>query len=52
MHMITWLFSPRGIPANYRQQEGFGVNTYKMVNADGEGVLVKYHWKPKQGISR
>ncbi len=50
MHMISWLFSPRGIPANYRQQEGFGVNTYKMVNAEGVGVIVKYHWTPKQGI--
>jgi catalase len=50
MHMITWVFSPRGIPANYRQQDGFGVNTYRMVNAKGEGVLVKYHWKSQQGI--
>ena len=50
MHMITWLFSPRGIPANYREQEGFGVNTYKMVNAEGVAVLVKYHWKPKVGF--
>jgi catalase len=50
MHMLTWLFSPRGIPANYRQQQGFGVNTYRMVNAAGEGVLVKYHWEPAQGI--
>lgn len=50
MHMITFLFSPRGIPANYREQEGAGVNTYKMVNADGEAVLVKYHWIPKQGV--
>lgn len=50
MHMLTWLFSPRGIPANYRQQQGFGVNTYKMVNAAGEAVLVKYHWEPKDGV--
>ena len=50
MHMLTWLFSPRGIPANYREQDGFGVNTYRMVNAAGEGVLVKYHWKSQQGI--
>jgi catalase len=50
MHMLTWLFSPRGIPADYRHQDGFGVNTYRMVNAQGEGVLVKYHWKTKQGI--
>src|SRR5215204_2365860 len=50
MHMLTWLFSPRGIPADYRHQDGFGVNTYKWYNAAGEGVLVKYHWKTQQGI--
>lgn len=49
-HMVTFLFSPWGIPANYRQMQGSGVNTYKWVNKDGEAVLVKYHWEPKQGI--
>lgn len=51
MHMLTHLFSPRGIPASYRHQEGFGVNTYKMVNAEGRTVLVKYHWHPRQGVA-
>ncbi len=50
MHMLTWLFSPRGIPRDYRHMDGFGVNTYRMVNAAGEAVLVKYHWKTQQGI--
>ncbi|MGD0714670.1 MAG: catalase [Gaiellaceae bacterium] len=50
MHMLAWLFSPRGIPKNYRTMDGFGVNTYKFVNAAGEAVLVKYHWKTQQGI--
>lgn len=50
MHMITFLFSPWGIPANYRQMQGSGVNTYKWVNQAGEAVLVKYHWQPMQGI--
>lgn len=45
-HMATFLFSPWGIPANYRQMQGSGVNTYKWVNQDGVGVLVKYHWEP------
>lgn len=49
-HMITFLFSPWGIPANYRQMQGSGVNTYKWVNDAGEAVLVKYHWEPLQGI--
>ncbi len=50
MHMLTWLFSPRGIPRSYRHMDGFGVNTYKLVNAAGEAVLVKYHWKTRQGV--
>jgi catalase len=50
MHMVVLLFSPRGIPASFRHQQGFGVNTYRWVNAQGETVLVKYHWIPKQGV--
>ncbi|MED4582418.1 catalase [Brevibacillus choshinensis] len=51
MHMITFLFSPWGVPANYRQMQGSGVNTYKWVNYEGKAVLVKYHWEPlAQGI--
>lgn len=50
MHMLVNLFSPRGIPADYRHQQGFGVNTYKWVNANGDTKLVKYHFIPKQGV--
>lgn len=50
LHMITWLFSPWGIPANYRQMQGSGVNTYKWINANGHAVLVKYHWEPLAGV--
>jgi catalase len=50
MHMVTMVFSPRGIPASYRTMQGFGVNTYKWVNAAGDTKLVKYHWLPKQGV--
>jgi catalase len=49
-HMITWLFSDRGTVKSYRKMEGFGVNTYKWVNAEGKSVYVKYHWKPVAGI--
>jgi catalase len=49
-HMITWLFSDRGTVKSYRKMEGFGVNTYKWVNAEGEAVYVKYHWKPVEGV--
>jgi catalase len=51
MHMLTHLFSPRGIPASYRHMQGFGVNTYKMVNAEGNTVLVKYHFHPRCGVA-
>jgi catalase len=50
VHMITWLFSDRGTVKSYRKMEGFGVNTYKWVNARGKAVYVKYHWKPKAGV--
>jgi catalase len=49
-HMVTFVYSPWGIPANYRMMQGSGVNTYKWVNSEGKAVLVKYHWEPKQGI--
>ena len=51
MHMLMHLMSPRGIPANYRQMEGFGVNTYKWVNAEGKTCLVKYHFHPRSGVA-
>src|SRR5690554_6817250 len=47
-HMLTWLFSDYGIPANYRQMEGNGVHAYKWVNAYGEVTYVKYKWVPQQ----
>ncbi|HEX8103354.1 MAG TPA: catalase [Solirubrobacteraceae bacterium] len=50
MHMVTLVFSPRGLPHTYRHMQGFGVNTYKWLNEQGESVLVKYHWLPKQGV--
>ena len=50
IHMITWLFSDRGTVKSYRKMEGFGVNTYKWVNAAGKAIYVKYHWKPTAGI--
>jgi catalase len=49
-HMITHLFSPWGIPATYREMQGSGVNTYKLVNAEGRTVLCKFHFQPRQGV--
>ncbi len=50
LHMVTLVFGPRGLPASYRQMQGFGVNTYKWLNEVGDSLLVKYHWIPKQGV--
>lgn len=47
-HMLSWLFSDYGTPANYRQMEGNGVHAYKWVNDKGEVTYVKYKWVPQQ----
>ena len=49
-HHTMWNMSDRGIPRSYRMMEGFGVHTFRLVNADGETSLVKFHWKPKLGV--
>jgi len=50
MHMIMWAMSDRAIPRTFRFMEGFGVHTYRLVNAQGKSTFVKFHWKPKQGL--
>lgn len=50
-HMVTVLFSDRGIPKSYRQMHGFGSHTFKWVNARGKACLVKYHFKTEAGIA-
>ncbi|QCT04659.1 Catalase [Paenibacillus algicola] len=49
-HMMTWLFSDHGTPANYRQMDGFGVHSFKWVNAEGKVTYVKYKWETLQGV--
>ena len=49
-HMIMWAMSDRAIPRSLRMMEGFGVHTFKLVNKDGKGTFVKFHWKPKLGV--
>ena len=49
-HMVMWHLSDRAIPRSYRMMEGFGVNTYRFVNAEGQAHYVKFHWKPKLGV--
>ncbi|WP_242078136.1 catalase [Brevundimonas diminuta] len=48
-HMIMWAMSDRAIPRSLRMMEGFGVNTFRLINAEGEATLVKFHWRPKLG---
>ncbi|WP_238877916.1 catalase [Achromobacter xylosoxidans] len=48
-HMLMWLMSDRAIPRSYRMMQGFGVHTFRFVNARGEARLVKFHWNPLQG---
>jgi catalase len=49
-HMIMWVLSDRALPRSYRMMEGFGVNTFRFVNADGKGRFVKFHWRPLLGV--
>ncbi|MGV0810869.1 catalase [Mycolicibacterium boenickei] len=50
LHTIMWLMSDRALPRSYRMMQGFGVHTFRFVNAAGEGTFVKFHWKPKLGV--
>lgn len=50
VHMLMWAMSDRAIPRSFRFMEGFGVHTFKLINAKGEMKYVKFHWKPKQGM--
>lgn len=50
LHQVTILMSDRGIPATFRHMNGYGSHTFKWVNAEGEAVWVKYHFKTEQGV--
>jgi len=50
MHMVMWIMSDRTIPRSFRFMEGFGVHTFRFVNAEGKSTFVKFHWKPKLGM--
>jgi catalase len=49
LHMVLWVMSDRGIPRSFRMMEGFGVHTFRLVNAKGKARLCKFHWKPMLG---
>ncbi len=48
-HMLMWQMSDRAIPRSYRTMQGFGVHTFRLVNAQGESVFCKFHWNPLPG---
>jgi catalase len=50
MHMIMWIMSDRTIPRSLRFMEGFGVHTFRLIDAEGKSTYVKFHWKPKLGM--
>ncbi|MEK1889849.1 MAG: catalase [Phyllobacterium sp.] len=49
-HMLMWAMSDRTIPRSFRTMEGFGIHTFRLVNAKGKSTFVKFHWKPKLGL--
>ena len=48
-HMLMWAMSDRALPRSYRMMQGFGVHTFRFVNAKGKSTFVKFHWSPKLG---
>jgi catalase len=49
-HMFMWAMSDRAIPRSYRMMQGFGVNTFALVNKEGKRHFVKFHWIPHLGV--
>ncbi|CAM3656953.1 catalase C (plasmid) [Agrobacterium radiobacter] len=50
MNMVMWIMSDRTIPRSFRFMEGFGVHTFRLINAKEQSTFVKFHWKPKLGL--
>uniref|UniRef100_A0A8C6UK19 Catalase n=1 Tax=Neogobius melanostomus TaxID=47308 RepID=A0A8C6UK19_9GOBI len=50
LHQVSFVFSDRGIPDGHRHMNGYGSHTFKLVNAAGEPVYCKFHFKTDQGI--
>ncbi|EAP6282373.1 catalase HPII, partial [Salmonella enterica subsp. enterica serovar Pomona] len=49
LHNVMWAMSDRGIPRSYRTMEGFGIHTFRLINAQGKATFVRFHWKPLAG---
>ena len=50
LHNVMWAMSDRAIPRSLRFMEGFGIHTFRMVNAEGNSTFVRFHWKPRLGV--
>jgi catalase len=50
MHMVMWVMSDRTLPRSLRMIEGFGIHSFRLINAAGESTFVKFHWRPKLGL--
>ena len=48
-HMVLWTMSDRAIPKSLRSMQGFGIHTFRLINAEGKSTFAKFHWKPKYG---
>ncbi|WP_455427944.1 catalase HPII [Dryocola sp. LX212] len=49
LHNVIWAMSDRGLPRSYRTMEGFGIHTFRLINAEGKSTFVRFHWKPVAG---
>jgi catalase len=49
-HMVMWIMSDRAIPRSYRMMEGFGVHTFRLIDAKGNSTFAKFHWRPALGM--
>lgn len=49
-HMFMWAMSDRAIPRSYRMMQGFGVNTFSLINKEAKRHFVKFHWIPHLGV--
>ncbi len=50
MHNLIWLMSDRGLPRSLRMMEGFGIHSYRLLDAEGKSTFVRFHWKPVLGV--
>ncbi|PRC91073.1 catalase [Solimicrobium silvestre] len=50
MHMVMWIMSDRTLPRSLRMMEGFGIHSFRLINAEYESTFVKFHWRPKLGL--